>query len=68
MTNILHCDLCVLGGGGAGVAAARTAAALRAKVVIVEKRALGGAYLAQDRAGAGLLHRRLASCQRSAWR
>ncbi len=45
MTDILHCDLCVLGGGGAGVAAARTAAALGAKVVIVEKRALGGAYL-----------------------
>ena len=45
MTDILHCDLCVLGGGGAGVAAARSAAALGAKVVIVEKRALGGTYL-----------------------
>ncbi|MGP8232668.1 MAG: FAD-dependent oxidoreductase [Methylovirgula sp.] len=47
MTDILHCDLCVLGGGGAGIAAARTAAALGAKVVVVEKRALGGAYLTQ---------------------
>ncbi|MDR3407406.1 MAG: FAD-dependent oxidoreductase, partial [Methylovirgula sp.] len=45
MTDILHCDLCILGGGGAGVAAARAAAALGAKVVVVEKRALGGGYL-----------------------
>ncbi len=47
MTDILHCDLCILGGGGAGVAAARAAAALGAKVVVVEKRALGGGYLTQ---------------------
>jgi pyruvate/2-oxoglutarate dehydrogenase complex dihydrolipoamide dehydrogenase (E3) component len=47
MTNLLHCDLCVLGGGGSGLAAARTAAALGAKVILVEKRALGGAYLTQ---------------------
>lgn len=47
MTNVLQYDLCVLGGGGAGVAAARTAARLGAKVVVVEKRALGGGYLTQ---------------------
>jgi pyruvate/2-oxoglutarate dehydrogenase complex dihydrolipoamide dehydrogenase (E3) component len=47
MTNLLQCDLCILGGGGAGLAAARTAAQLGAKVVVVEKRALGGAYLTQ---------------------
>jgi pyruvate/2-oxoglutarate dehydrogenase complex dihydrolipoamide dehydrogenase (E3) component len=47
MTNVLQYDLCVLGGGGAGLVAARTAARLGAKVVIVEKRALGGAYLTQ---------------------
>ena len=47
MTNVLQYDLCVLGGGGAGLVAARTAARFGAKVVIVEKRALGGAYLTQ---------------------
>jgi pyruvate/2-oxoglutarate dehydrogenase complex dihydrolipoamide dehydrogenase (E3) component len=47
MTNALQYDLCVLGGGGAGLAAARRAAQLGAKVAIVEKRALGGAYLTQ---------------------
>ncbi len=47
MTSVLQCDLCVLGGGGAGLAAARTAAALGAKVVVVEKRGLGGTYLTQ---------------------
>lgn len=47
MTNRKECDICVLGGGGAGIAAARAAAALGAKVVLVEKRNLGGAYLAQ---------------------
>jgi len=47
MTNLLQCDLCILGGGGAGLAAARAAAQLGAKVVVVEKRALGGAYLTQ---------------------
>ncbi len=47
MTNVLQYDLCVLGGGGAGLAAARTAARLGARVAVVEKRALGGAYLTQ---------------------
>jgi pyruvate/2-oxoglutarate dehydrogenase complex dihydrolipoamide dehydrogenase (E3) component len=47
MTNVLQCDLCIVGGGGSGVAAARAAARLGAKVVVVEKRALGGAYLTQ---------------------
>jgi pyruvate/2-oxoglutarate dehydrogenase complex dihydrolipoamide dehydrogenase (E3) component len=41
MTEILRPDLCVLGGGVAGLAAASTAAGLGAKVVLVEKRALG---------------------------
>ncbi len=47
MTEILRPDLCVLGGGAAGLAAARAAAGLGAKVVLVEKRALGGGYLGQ---------------------
>lgn len=41
MTEILRPDLCVLGGGTAGIAAASTAAGLGAKVVLVEKRVLG---------------------------
>jgi pyruvate/2-oxoglutarate dehydrogenase complex dihydrolipoamide dehydrogenase (E3) component len=41
MTEILRPDLCVLGGGTAGLAAARAAAKLGAKVVLVEKRAHG---------------------------
>lgn len=41
MTEILRPDLCVLGGGTAGIAAASAAAGLGAKVVLVEKRALG---------------------------
>lgn len=45
MTDILRPDLCVLGGGTAGLAAARAAAGLGAKVILVEKRALGGASL-----------------------
>ncbi len=45
MTDVLQCDLCILGGGGAGLAAARAAARLGANVVVVEKRALGGTYL-----------------------
>jgi pyruvate/2-oxoglutarate dehydrogenase complex dihydrolipoamide dehydrogenase (E3) component len=47
MANPKQCDICVLGGGGAGVAAARMAATLGAKVVLVEKRALGGNYFSQ---------------------
>lgn len=47
MTEILRPDLCVLGGGTAGLAAARAAAGLGAKVILVEKRALGGGYLGQ---------------------
>ena len=42
MTIILRPDLCVIGGGPGGIAAARAAAQLGAKVVLVEKRALGG--------------------------
>lgn len=45
MTEFLHSDFCILGGGGAGLAAARVAAGLGAKVVIVEKHVLGGNYL-----------------------
>jgi pyruvate/2-oxoglutarate dehydrogenase complex dihydrolipoamide dehydrogenase (E3) component len=48
MTEILHPDLCVLGGGCAGLAAARTAAGLGAKVVLVEKRPLGGSSLGES--------------------
>ncbi len=47
MTEILRPDLCVLGGGAGGLAAARTAAGLGAEVVLIEKRALGGAYLGE---------------------
>lgn len=43
MTVVLRPDLCVIGGGPGGIAAARAAAQLGAKVVLVEKRALGGA-------------------------
>ncbi len=42
MTIILRPDLCVIGGGPGGIAAARTAAQSGAKVVLVEKHALGG--------------------------
>ncbi len=42
MTEILRPDLCIVGGGPGGIAAARAAAALGAKVVLVERRALGG--------------------------
>ena len=45
MTAILRPDLCVIGGGPGGIAAAIAAAALGAKVVIVEKRALGASDL-----------------------
>jgi pyruvate/2-oxoglutarate dehydrogenase complex dihydrolipoamide dehydrogenase (E3) component len=38
MTRILRPDLCVIGGGPGGLSAARAAAALGAKVVLVEKR------------------------------
>jgi pyruvate/2-oxoglutarate dehydrogenase complex dihydrolipoamide dehydrogenase (E3) component len=41
MTEILRPDLCVLGGGVAGLAAATAAAVLGARVIVVEKRALG---------------------------
>lgn len=42
MTVVLRPDLCVIGGGPGGIAAARAAAQLGATVVLVEKRALGG--------------------------
>ncbi|MDG2365087.1 MAG: FAD-dependent oxidoreductase, partial [Methylococcaceae bacterium] len=35
-------DLCVIGGGAAGLTAAAGAATLGAKVVLIEKNALGG--------------------------
>lgn len=41
MTEILRPDLCVIGGGPGGLAAARAAANLGASVVLVEKRPLG---------------------------
>ncbi len=41
MTEILRPDLCVLGGGAAGLAAARAASGLGAEVVLIEKRAIG---------------------------
>ncbi|MGB8277969.1 MAG: FAD-dependent oxidoreductase [Methylovirgula sp.] len=59
MTEILRPDLCVIGGGPGGLAAARAAAGFGAKVVLVEKRALGGtehlrfAWQAQILAAAG---------------
>ncbi|AMK76375.1 MULTISPECIES: dihydrolipoyl dehydrogenase family protein [Methylomonas] len=42
MRNATEYDLCVIGGGAAGLVVAAGAAALGAKVVLVEKRALGG--------------------------
>ncbi|QXX76163.1 FAD-dependent oxidoreductase [Methylovirgula sp. HY1] len=42
MTIILRPDLCVIGGGPGGIAAARAAAQLGAQVVLVEKHALTG--------------------------
>jgi pyruvate/2-oxoglutarate dehydrogenase complex dihydrolipoamide dehydrogenase (E3) component len=47
MTEILRPDLCVLGGGTAGLAAATAAAQLGADVVLVEKWTLGGGFLGQ---------------------
>jgi len=51
MTEVLRPDLCVLGGGTAGLAAATTAAGLGAEVTLVEKRAPGsclGQVIASD--------------------
>ncbi|MBD9358320.1 dihydrolipoyl dehydrogenase family protein [Methylomonas albis] len=42
MRNATEYDLCVIGGGAAGLVAAAGAASLGAKVLLVEKRALGG--------------------------
>lgn len=42
MRNATEYDLCVIGGGAAGLVAAAGAATLGAKVVLVEKSALGG--------------------------
>ncbi|MGZ4960089.1 MAG: dihydrolipoyl dehydrogenase family protein [Methylomonas sp.] len=42
MRNAAEYDLCVIGGGAAGLAVAAGAATLGAKVVLVEKHALGG--------------------------
>jgi pyruvate/2-oxoglutarate dehydrogenase complex dihydrolipoamide dehydrogenase (E3) component len=45
MAEALSPDICVIGGGPGGIAAARTAAQAGAQVVLVEKRAMGGANL-----------------------
>ncbi len=60
MTEILRPDLCVIGGGPGGIAAARRAAETGAKVVLVEKRPLNGhdhlqaAWYAQSLIATGL--------------
>jgi pyruvate/2-oxoglutarate dehydrogenase complex dihydrolipoamide dehydrogenase (E3) component len=60
MTEILRPDLCVVGGGPGGIAAARRAAGFGAKVVVVEKRPPNGqdhlqaAWYAQSLVAAGL--------------
>jgi pyruvate/2-oxoglutarate dehydrogenase complex dihydrolipoamide dehydrogenase (E3) component len=45
MAEPLTPDICVIGGGPGGIAAARAAAAEGAEVVLVEKQAMGGANL-----------------------
>jgi pyruvate/2-oxoglutarate dehydrogenase complex dihydrolipoamide dehydrogenase (E3) component len=47
MADALTPDLCVIGGGPGGIAAARTAVAEGASVVLIEKKTLGGANLAE---------------------
>lgn len=42
MSNLTEYDICVIGGGAAGLVVAAGAATLGAKVVLVEKHALGG--------------------------
>jgi pyruvate/2-oxoglutarate dehydrogenase complex dihydrolipoamide dehydrogenase (E3) component len=62
MTEILRPDLCVIGGGPGGIAAARRAATMGAKVVLVEKRPPNGydhlqaAWYTQSLIAAGLRH------------
>src|SRR5665213_4599070 len=46
MAEALTPDICIVGGGPGGIAAANAAAAAGVSVVLVEKGALGGAYLA----------------------
>lgn len=46
MADALRPEICVIGGGPAGIAAARAAAAEGVSVVLVEKKALGGLNLA----------------------
>ena len=46
MSDILTPDICIIGGGPAGIAAAQAAAAERVAVVLVEKGTLGGSDLA----------------------
>jgi pyruvate/2-oxoglutarate dehydrogenase complex dihydrolipoamide dehydrogenase (E3) component len=48
MNAVLTPDLCVVGGGAAGVSLALEAAAFGLSVVLVEKNALGGARLTQS--------------------
>ena len=42
MTNKPEYDICIIGGGAGGLVVAAGAATLGAKVILVEKRALGG--------------------------
>src|SRR5439155_17005792 len=46
MADVLRPDICVIGGGPGGIAAARTAVQAGAAAVLIEKRTLGGANLA----------------------
>jgi pyruvate/2-oxoglutarate dehydrogenase complex dihydrolipoamide dehydrogenase (E3) component len=46
MAEVLTPDICVVGGGPGGIAAANVAAAAGVSVILVEKGALGGGYLA----------------------
>ena len=45
MTEVLRPDICVIGGGPGGIAAARTAVEAGVSTVLIEKRTLGGTNL-----------------------
>ncbi len=55
MADALSPDLCVIGGGPGGIAAALAAASARKSVVLVERGAMGGADLAAGSVPAGAL-------------
>lgn len=55
MTEIMKPDLCVIGGGHAGLAVARRAVARGMKVIVVEPGRLGGAGRLADRVPAAML-------------